>query len=449
MRLLGQRPQRLDGLRVQLVAVVRHTGEVAQPLGAARAAAKRRGRHETVREMQAVAERLLALQSRQHERQAEELRGLLHMQSTTQIREITALHTRQAAEMSRLGLEIMDRIAAQVTRDGGPHLDESEALEGQLGVFESHVNQPEVQEQQAARTASAGVSASAEGSPTEQDDPSVSISDQEQEMEHSGCGDPADVRAILDGDVEDGGRTAGGAAVSGAEPPHAHDVHGASGCNRDSLGRVECGVSDGSDVAVHGDGGLGVQRDPAPTPLPASSSGEELSRQQDESDTLQVAGAPRRGREDDADTARGEGAIRQCDDGSTTGEHNEYEFTYWFNLYQAIEDEAKCNGVQAALLYACDVTGWHRSALTVRTGSSGVHSCSAKLYSGEHTLDSVRGREGLSQEAPAQYRGRALERHPPVCHRSHGGDRAPGCRFRRPSGRAGSCLARYAGGGTY
>ena len=150
---------------------------------------------------------------------------------------------------------------------------------------------------------------------------------------------------------------------------------------------------------MHGDGGLGVQRDPAPTPLPASSSGEEISRQQDESDTLQVAGAPRRGREDDAETARGEGAIRQCDDGSTTGEHNEYEFTYWFNLYQAIEDEAKCNGVQAALLYACDVTGWHHSALTVRTGSSGVHSCSAKLYSGEHTLDSVRGRGGLLQEA--------------------------------------------------
>jgi hypothetical protein len=81
-------------------------------------------------------------------------------------------------------------------------------------------------------------------------------------------------------------------------------------------------------------------------------------------------------------------------------EGQEQSFPYWFNLFQATEDEAKRGGVGSAILYACGVTGWHSSEPTWRTLKGGLHVCTFKLYdSAEQILDCVRGSGGLRSEA--------------------------------------------------
>ena len=356
-------------------------------------------------QLHAFAERLLATQARQQEQQTEELRAVLHMQSATQLRELTELQRRHSGETSQLGMQIMNRIAAQANRDRGPHLGEAEAPDAIRGVLSGHMDQPE--DEQASRDDSAGGSV-VDGSPTELEDPSGGTTDQEMEVLNGGCAHAAVVRAIQCGDIEDGDRTAGGAAVTGAVPPHGLGVNGDGGCNRVFRDLGARGDSDGPDGAVQGDGGLG-QEEHAPPPPPVLSSGEVTRRQEVESEASQgEAGASGRGREGDETTAGGAATSEGGNDRlSSRSDQEEFDvegqdraFTYWF-LFQATEDEAKRNGVVAANLYSCGVTGWHQSEPTWRTRQGGSCTCTIKLYSDGQLLDSVRA-GGLRQEAEYQ-----------------------------------------------
>ncbi len=196
--------------------------------------------------MQAVAERILGIQQRQHERQVEELEALMHLQSSSQLRELNALFERQALELSRLGGELMERIAVHAATSGDvDQFVELQALDDQWGEAECQGDQPA---EQAKRIDDVPVEQGAmviRNPYVDYDIPSAcSFQD---EVASSGRDTAADVRELsCDVDKESGGRQQTCGDRTATVPRQATgDARGNSGCNRISAGRAGPGVRDG------------------------------------------------------------------------------------------------------------------------------------------------------------------------------------------------------------